>query len=218
MKSARLLILLLLATCLTIVACILNLRSIPTRNTDVARFDAIIVLGCPANLDGTPSPQQRERVLEGVREYTAGIVSRLIMTGGAAHNQFVEADVMAALALRQGVPASAIFEEPQALNTIQNIFYSSEIMRAHNWHSAEIVSSRAHLNRAAMILAAFRHSQPALAFDWSTRAAPWPAEFGLVHRAAIDALEASRCLYIRLFGLPHSRLLPASHSEARDNS
>jgi hypothetical protein len=47
-------------------------RTIPTRNTDLTHFDTIIVLGTPANPDGTPSPEQRERTLEGVREFKAG--------------------------------------------------------------------------------------------------------------------------------------------------
>ena len=34
-------------------------RTIPTRNTNLTHFDTIIVLGTPAKLDGTPSPEQR---------------------------------------------------------------------------------------------------------------------------------------------------------------
>lgn len=78
-------------------------RSIPSRNTDLTHFDTIIVLGTPANSDGTPSPEQRERTLEGIREYKAGVAPVLIFTGSAAHNDFVEAHVMATLALAQGV-------------------------------------------------------------------------------------------------------------------
>lgn len=185
-----------------------NRLAVPSSNTSVARFDTIIVLGYPANTDGTPSPEERERVLEGVREFKTGVAPRIIMTGGAAHNQFVEAHVMAVLAASQGVPASAILEEGQAQNTIQNIFYSSLIMHSHRWRSAEVVSSPAHIGRAAMILQAFAKRQPALAIDWKTQASEWPAENSLTHRLFLDSLEASRCLEIRIFGLPHSRFLP----------
>src|ERR1700731_2391943 len=105
--------------------------SIPSTNTNLTHFDTIIVLGTPANLDGTPSPEQRERTLEGVREFKAGVAPHLILSGGPAHNQFVEAHVMAALALAQGVPPAAVIEEDQAQNTIQNIFYSQRIMASH---------------------------------------------------------------------------------------
>src|ERR1700723_1079162 len=106
-----------------------------------APFDPIIVLGTPAEPDGTPSPEQRKRALEGIREYKAGVAPNLIFTGGPAHNQYVEAHVMTTLALAQGVPSNAILEEGRAQNTIQNIFYSQRIMAAHHWNSAEVVSS-----------------------------------------------------------------------------
>src|SRR5712671_6512777 len=91
-------------------------RSIPTPKTHVTHVDTIIVLGTPSRMDGTPSPEQRERTLEGVREFKAGIAPHLIFTGGPAHNQFIEAHTMAVLALAQGVPPEAIFEEGQAQN------------------------------------------------------------------------------------------------------
>src|SRR6201999_582901 len=82
--------------------------AIPTHNTAQTHFDTIIVLGTPAKSDGTPSPEQRERTLEGVREYKSGVAPNIIFTGGPAHNQFVEAHVMAMLAESQGVPSSAV--------------------------------------------------------------------------------------------------------------
>jgi uncharacterized SAM-binding protein YcdF (DUF218 family) len=166
------------------------------------------VLGAPSNADGTVSPDERERVLEAVREYKSGIASAVIMTGGPAHNRFVEAHVMANFAVSQGIPPSAITEERQALNTIQNVFYSAEIMRSHQWRSAEVISSSAHLGRAAMILQKFARSHPGLAFDWRTHPALWPSEYSIVRVAFTDSLEATRCLQIRLFGFPRSRFLP----------
>ena len=187
-----------------------NYITLPTHNTADAHFDTIIVLGTPANHDGTPSPEQRERVLEGIREYRAGVAPHLIMTGGAAHNQFVEAHTMAQFARSQGVPAEAILEEGQAQNTIQNIFYSSQIMHSHGWTSAEVVSSPYHLGRTALILAAFNRLQPALHIDWRTDAAAWPAGYGIPTRTLLYSVEAERCLYIRVFGFPNSRFLPAA--------
>jgi len=199
-------VLLLLLLCPLAVA--VNRLAIPDHNTSATHFDTLLVLGYPADPDGTPSPEQRERVLEAVREYKAGVAANIIMTGGPAHNHFVEARVMAALAERNGVPASAIVEEPQAQNTIQNIFYSSQIMHARNWHSAEIVSSPAHLGRAAMILQATAKAHPGLAIDWRTHPSLWPAEYSLLHRLSLDTLEATRCLQIRIFGFPKSAFLP----------
>jgi uncharacterized SAM-binding protein YcdF (DUF218 family) len=176
-------------------------RSIPTSNTNLTHFDAIIVLGTPANLDGTPSPEQRERTLEGVREFKAGVAPHLIFTGGPAHNQFVEAHTMAVLALAQEVPADAILEEGQAQNTVQNIFYSQRIMAAHGWTSAEVVSSPSHLPRTALILKHF-------SIAWTTHPAPWPPEYALWQRAAHCSVEAEYCLRLEIFGFPTTRFLP----------
>src|ERR1700728_58166 len=88
-----------------------NYVAIPTANITLNHFDTLIVLGTPSLADGTPSPEQRERILEGVREYKAGVARHLIMTGGAAHNTFVEAHSMKVYAIAQGVPDEAILEE-----------------------------------------------------------------------------------------------------------
>lgn len=55
----------------------------------------------------------------------------MILSGGAAHNHFVEADVMAKLAESSGVPAHAIVEEGCAQDTMENVAYSTQIMRTH---------------------------------------------------------------------------------------
>ena len=177
-------------------------RSIPTSNTNLTHFDTIIVLGTPSRMDGTPSAEQRERTLEGVREFKAGVAPDLIFTGGPAHNQFVEAHTMAALALSQGIPPEAIFEEGQAQNTVQNIFYSQRIMAAHGWTSAEVVSSPSHLPRTALILKHF-------SIQWSTHPAPWPPEYTFWQRAARYSVEAEYCLRLEIFGFPSTRFLPS---------
>jgi len=137
----------------------------PVSNTSLTRFDAIIVLGTPADSDGNPTPELLARVTEGVHEYERGVAPRLILSGAAVHNQFVEARVMAATAHAQGIPESAIFEEPQAMNTIQNACYSERIMKEHDWQSAEVVSSASHLSRAGLIF----NEYP---LEWRAHAAP----------------------------------------------
>jgi uncharacterized SAM-binding protein YcdF (DUF218 family) len=140
-------------------------RSAPVSNTNLQRFDAIIVLGFPADYDGNPTPTQLARVTEAVREYERGVAPRLILTGGATSRNFVEADVMARTAEAQGVPATAIFKESRAHNTIENACYATRIMRNHGWKSAEVVSSGYHLPRAAMIFGQ-------LPLEWRVHAAP----------------------------------------------
>jgi uncharacterized SAM-binding protein YcdF (DUF218 family) len=134
-------------------------------NTSRDHFDVILVLGNPADEDGNPTPEQLARVTEGVREYDRGVAPRILFTGGAAGNQFVEADVMARVAAAQGIPPSAIFVETKAQDTIQNACFAARLMRNHGWRSAEVVSSEYHLSRASMI---FGHTQ----LEWRMHAAP----------------------------------------------
>lgn len=170
--------------------------TIPLGNTDAAHFDTLLVLGYPSNPDGTPSPEQRERVLEAVHQYRAGVAPAMILSGGAAHNHFVEAHAMSELAKSSGVPASAIVEEDRAQNTIENVAYSTQIMRAHGWQSAEVITSAAHVRRASYIV-----MYSPISINWHMQASPWPTEYGLFDRAVRYSFEAFACADMRIFGL-----------------
>lgn len=137
----------------------------PTANTHQDHFDAIVVLGAPADSDGNPTPAQLARVTEAVREYERGVAPRLILTGGAVANRYVEASVMARAAEAQGVPEAAMLLDPHALDTIENACNATRIMRANGWTSAEVISSRGHLPRVGLILSR-------LPIAWRTHAAP----------------------------------------------
>lgn len=156
-------------------------RLAPKSNTNRNHFDAIVVLGSPADADGNPSPIQLARVTEAVREYERGVAPRLVLSGGAAHNQYIEANVMANVAAAQGIPPSAIFVDTKSDDTIQNACYSTRIMQNHGWHSAEIVSSKYHLPRAGLI---FSHSP----IQWRVHAAP-PLQAGESASSTDSALE-----------------------------
>ena len=174
--------------------------TVPLGNIRAAHYDVLLVLGYPANADGMPSPEQRERVLQAVRDYKAGVAPVIILSGGAAHNQFVEADVMAKLAEASGLPARAIVEEPHAMNTIQNVEYSTQIMHAHGWDSVEAITTPAHERRVSLIL---MHAP--FAVNWRMRAAPWPAEYGLLDKSARYAFEIYVAAKMRILGFHEKR-------------
>lgn len=164
----------------------------PAGNTQLDRFDTIIVLGVPADDYGNPTPLQLARVTEAVHEYERGVAPRLIMTGFANREGFVEARVMARTAEAQGVPASAIFIEPNASDTIQNACYSVRIMKAHGWNSAEVVSSPSQLQRAGLI---FRHEP----IQWRTHAAPLLEPESNLHANTMTAIEILKTDYYLLW-------------------
>jgi uncharacterized SAM-binding protein YcdF (DUF218 family) len=160
----------------------------PSGNTNRDRFDAIVVLGTPANADGNPTPEMLARVTEAVREYERGIAPRIIFTGGAVRNRFTEAQVMARTAEAQGIPEAAVLVEPQARNTAENVCYSARLMKANGWRSVEVISSAAHLPRAGMIWSR------APGVEWRARAAPGPASDSAWMGAAIEILKTARYL------------------------
>jgi uncharacterized SAM-binding protein YcdF (DUF218 family) len=171
--------------------------SIPMSDTQQSQFDVILVLGNPANPDGSIGPIARSRVLEAIRLYRAGVAPRLLMTGGAVLNRFAEGRVMQQFARSQGVPDSAVFAEGEARNTIQNAYYSYQIMQAHDWSSALVVSSPSHLRRASLI---FSHYP----FAWQMHAAPWPPDYPLWKLAWFWCSESGYTSYVRLFGFPNA--------------
>jgi uncharacterized SAM-binding protein YcdF (DUF218 family) len=191
----------------TLIGCVAIIYfSIPMGNTQQGQFDVILVLGNPAKEDGTIGPLAKARVLEGIRQYRAGVAPRLLMTGGAVQNQFVEAQLMLQFARSQGVPASAVLADGQAQDTIQNAYYAYKIMQAHDWASALIVSSPTHVRRASLI---FRYYP----IQWRMDEAPWPTDYPpLWKRLWFWCSEAGYTSYGRIFGFPNSRqYLPNTH-------
>lgn len=110
--------------------------------------DVGIALGCPADDDGLPSLCQLCRVKGALRALRQGRVQAIIFSGGAAHNRYVEGEVMAALSRAFGVAEKQILVEGRALTTWQNLRYAQRIMLAHGYRTALLISTRDHLPRA----------------------------------------------------------------------
>jgi uncharacterized SAM-binding protein YcdF (DUF218 family) len=176
-------------------------HTIPLSTTHQVRVDAIVVLGAPSMPDGSVSPEQRSRVLEGVSEYGRHVAPRIILTGGAAHNSIVEAHTMADFAKSLGMPADALIEEGQARNTIENAFYTMEILHQHGWTSAEFVTSPDHVERVALIVS---HWQLA----WRTHPADWPPGYSALREGFLYSEEALECWRLRTFGFIANSHLP----------
>ena len=161
----------------------------------------IIVLGSPALLSGQPSPEERERVMEGVREFKAGRAGHMIFTWGPTENGFVEGDVMEGLAERLGVPSQDVLVEGASHYTVENIFFSHKIMEQRGWTSAKVVSSPSHLPRTGLILEHY-------AFQWRIHASRWPQEYGWRQIGMIYLSEAIYTLELRWRGFPRSPYAP----------
>ncbi|SNT02481.1 Uncharacterized SAM-binding protein YcdF, DUF218 family [Granulicella rosea] len=194
--------LLLFAFVLLAGASYVSYTTVPTRNTDATHFDTIIVLGVPANKDGSASPGEMARVDEAVREFHAGRAGHIILSGGAAWTPVPEGPVMAKAAVAAGVPVEDVLIEDRSMNTVQNVYYSHEIMQQHGWTSAEVISEASHLPRAALILERY-------GFQWRTHPCGWPSNKSVLGRAGWYTYEALRVAGIRWFGFRPNSYLPS---------
>jgi len=109
-----------------------------------ARWDAVIVPGCPSEADGTLSLCQMSRAAWASILWQRGVAGAFIASGAAVHSRYVEAEALAQAMAALGVPAERIWIEPNALHTDENMYYSLQIARALGFHSLAVASQRGH--------------------------------------------------------------------------
>jgi uncharacterized SAM-binding protein YcdF (DUF218 family) len=153
---------------------------------DQRPVDAIVVLGA-AQYDGRPSPVFRARLEHAVDLYQAGLAPALVVTGGKVPgDRTTEAAVAREYALSRGVPASAIFGEDEARNTLDSMRAVAGVMETHDLRSALFVSDPTHMLRVLTIasdLGIEAHGSP-------TRTSPVQADLGRRVRATVHELGA----------------------------
>lgn len=120
------------------------------RDAPPAPADAIVVFAGGVGESGKAGGGAQERLARAVTLYKSGYAPNLILSSGYVYS-FKEAEVMRALALDQGVPASAIVLEQRASNTYQNVTFVDEILRERRWTRVLLVSSPYHMRRALMV-------------------------------------------------------------------
>jgi vancomycin permeability regulator SanA len=99
--------------------------------TDYRRpADAAVILGARVYATGRPSPLLWDRLRTGIELYRAGLVPRLVMSGGDGSDGFNEARVMAQVAQDNGVPASAILVDPAGNTTELTVANSLALLAA----------------------------------------------------------------------------------------
>src|SRR5260370_14308182 len=114
------------------------------------KVDAMVVFAGGVGESGKAGGGAQERLKQAVDLYKAGDAPYLVLSSGYVYS-FREAEVMRALAVDQGVPASAIVLEQRAANTYQNVTFVDAILREHHWKSILLVSSPYHMRRALLV-------------------------------------------------------------------
>jgi len=119
--------------------------------TDYRRpADAIVVFGCRAFADGTPSDALADRVRTGVALFHEGRADVLIFSGGPGDGAVHETEAMRDYAMSLGVPADRIVLDREGLNTDATVRNVSEMMRQRGMRRALAVSHFYHLPRVKL--------------------------------------------------------------------
>jgi uncharacterized SAM-binding protein YcdF (DUF218 family) len=115
--------------------------------------DVIIVLGCNTMSQGHVSACMTARAGHAADLYKEGLASTIIATGGPTEGLDLptESQVLQSVLESDGVPKGAIVQENRALDTIQNMEYSREIMRQHGLNTALLVTEPFQIKRATLI-------------------------------------------------------------------
>jgi hypothetical protein len=130
-----------------------------------ARFDAVIVPGCPSEDDGALSPCQMSRAVWASILWQRGVTGAFIVSGAAVHSRYVEAEALAAGMAALGVPADRIWLESNALHTDENMFYSLQIARALGWQRLAVASQKGHAAWGCQMLVDWGQPCSALSID-----------------------------------------------------
>lgn len=127
--------------------------------TELPQADAIVVLGGCTKPALPPRPwvdvsEEGDRVLHGAQLYRAGKAPILVMSGGRIDwygRVPSESQDMKQLAEAMGVPATAILQEPDSLNTRENAVNVKPILEAKGIRRILLVTSAMHMPRSLWI-------------------------------------------------------------------
>jgi vancomycin permeability regulator SanA len=148
---------------------------------------AVLVAGYPTREDGSAHPLQRARVAAGVAALRAGGCTRLVLSGGAVHGRYVEAQTMAGLARERGVAAEQIVVEERARSTWQNVGCAAPLLAG--FERVYLVSEGLHARRARRYLC---RQQP----GWCDRVvavrSPWSTSCGRLRGTPFHGRSAPR--------------------------
>lgn len=110
------------------------------------KVDVLIVLGCPAYENGEMSITQKLRVEKAAQVLKQHHITSCILTGGKAHNEYSEAQMMAQYLL--SLVDVHVFLEDESTTTFENMKYCQKICEDHQFKKIGVLTSGFHLNRA----------------------------------------------------------------------
>ncbi|MEG0290497.1 MAG: YdcF family protein [Erysipelotrichaceae bacterium] len=113
-----------------------------------------VILGSPTNPDGSLSMIQKQRCDLAIHYYQTHVITKVIVSGGAVQNKYVEAETMVHY-LASFLPNECIIKETKARNTYENIKFSNQLVKVED--SILYLSSSLHLRRAHYFIKRYNH-------------------------------------------------------------
>lgn len=120
---------------------------------EVRPSDVAVVLGSKVNPDGTPSPRLAARLGRALELYRAAVTPRILVSGGTGIEGVPEGTAMKRWLVSKGVPDAAIIVDDQGVDTRATARNATALMRAHDLHSAIVVSQYFHIPRTRLAFA-----------------------------------------------------------------
>lgn len=102
-------------------------------------YDAIIIPGVPYE-DASVSTLLRMRVLWAAWLYQQGLARHIIFSGAAVYTPYVEAEVMAAMGRKAGIPEEKIFLETQAEHSTENLVLGYRLAQSYGFSKVALAS------------------------------------------------------------------------------
>jgi uncharacterized SAM-binding protein YcdF (DUF218 family) len=112
---------------------------------------ALIVLGNPPEADGTIPYNLKTRLDVAIDEYRKNPGSKVILSGGPAHGNLIEAEEMEKYCSKKGIPDDDIMQEKKSLSTYDNALYTAELLHTEKPGKIILITSRFHKRRADII-------------------------------------------------------------------
>ncbi|HEY8377160.1 MAG TPA: YdcF family protein, partial [Nannocystis sp.] len=109
--------------------------------------DVAVVLGNHVSPAGEPARRLQLRLDRALDLYRAGLVPRIIVSGGRDPGSPYEADVMKRYLAERGVPEDHIIADRGGVNTHATARFVAAYLREHGLRSAVAVSQYYHISR-----------------------------------------------------------------------
>lgn len=113
---------------------------------------AVVVLGSPANPDGTPRPPLRRRLDKALDVLRGDPRAVAIVTGGAVYSAVPEAHAMKRYLIDHGIDPDRVVVEDQARITLENAERVVPLLRGVGASRLTLVTERFHMNRSRALV------------------------------------------------------------------